>query len=109
MQRESMEFDVVIRGSGPAGLAAAIRLKQINAEINVCLIEKSSEIGAQILSGSVIDMRALNELIPDWQSQGAPLDTTVTRDCFAFHTQYGFVDLPVMLLPGCFANHGNYV
>ncbi|QDX80431.1 electron transfer flavoprotein-ubiquinone oxidoreductase [Denitratisoma sp. DHT3] len=109
MERESMEFDVVIVGGGPAGLAAAIRLKQLNAEINVCLIEKGSEIGAHILSGAVMDPQALTELIPDWKEQGAPLDTEVTEDRFVFLTETGGFQVPNALLPDCFINHGNYV
>ena len=107
--RESMEFDVVIAGGGPAELAAAIRLKQIDAGINVCLIEKGSEIGAHILSGAVMDPRAITELFPDWQAQGAPLETAVSRDRMTFLTRHGFVDLPVFALPSCFKNHGNYI
>ncbi|HQR02546.1 MAG: electron transfer flavoprotein-ubiquinone oxidoreductase [Proteobacteria bacterium] len=109
MERESMEFDVLIVGGGPAGLAAAIRLKQLNADINVCLIEKGSEIGAHILSGAVMDPRALDELIPDWKEKGAPLNTEVTEDKFVFLTETGGFGVPNALLPDCFVNHGNYV
>ncbi|MBK9520864.1 MAG: electron transfer flavoprotein-ubiquinone oxidoreductase [Rhodocyclaceae bacterium] len=109
MEREAMEFDVVIVGGGPAGLSAAIRLKQINPEINVCLIEKGSEIGAHILSGAVMDPRALNELYPNWKELGAPIDTAVTRDRVTYLTQYGFVDIPNLAVPGCMLNKGNYI
>ena len=109
MDRESMEFDVLIVGGGPAGLAAAIRLKQLNPATSVCLIEKGAEIGAHILSGAIMDPRALTELIPDWRDRGAPLDTPVSRDRFMILTETGGWAIPNLLLPACFINHGNYI
>lgn len=112
--RESMEFDVVIVGAGPSGLATAIRLKQLEQEsgqdINVCVIEKGSEVGAHILSGAVIEPRALTELFPDWQTMGAPLNTPVTKDeVFLLSDEKQAKKIPDALVPSTMHNQGNYI
>jgi len=113
MERESMEVDVVIVGAGPSGLAAAIRLMQraqeAEQELSVVVLEKGAEVGAHILSGAVLDPKALNELIPDWADKGAPLDTPVSKDRFLFLSETGGMGVPNLALPGCFKNHGNYI
>ena len=111
--REAMEFDVVIVGAGPAGLATAIRLKQLAAEkgeeISVVLLEKGSEVGAHILSGAVIDPVGLNALIPDWKAKGAPLETEVAEDKFLYLGPAGVIRLPNFAMPPLMNNHGNYI
>ena len=113
VERESMDFDVVIVGAGPAGLSAAIRIKQLAAEtgkdVSVVVLEKGSEVGAHILSGAVMDPKAMNELIPDWKEKGCPFETAVTKDTFIVLGEQGSIPLPVFLMPPMLQNHGMYI
>ena len=107
--REAMEFDVVIVGAGPAGLAAAIKLKQLSADISVVVVEKGSEVGAHILSGAVIDPIGLNRLLPGWDGEETPIQTKVADDRFYYMSESGSLRLPNFMMPPLMSNHGNYI
>ena len=109
IERESMEVDVVIVGAGPAGLSAAIRLKQLDADLNVVVLEKGSEVGAHILSGAVLDTSGLDALLPDWRKMGAPITVPVKSDKFYMLGEAGKLRIPNFLMPPFMSNHGKYI
>ena len=107
--REELSYDVVVVGAGPAGLSTAIKLKQLNSELSVCILEKSSEVGAHILSGNVFETKALDELIPNWKDLDSPIKTDVRSEDFLFYTNNKSIKIPNFLLPKVLQNHGNYI
>ena len=109
IQRESMDYDVVIVGAGPAGLATSIKLKQTNPDLNICILEKGSEVGAHILSGNVFETRALDELIPDWKEKNSPIKLKVKKEKFLFLGKEKSFSWPTWLLPSVQQNHKNYI
>ena len=109
VNRESMDYDVVVVGAGPSGLATAIKIKQLNPDINVCILEKGSEVGAHILSGNVFETRALDELIPDWREKDSPIKTKVSKEKFLFLSKNKSLSWPTWLLPSVQKNHNNYI
>ena len=109
MSEEALEFDVVIVGAGPAGLACAIKLKQLSPEKNICIIEKGATVGSHILSGAVLESTALTELIPDWKTQGAPVRTPVSAEKFLFLSKKNHINIPHWILPKELTNKGNHI
>ena len=104
-----MEYDVVIVGAGPAGLTSAIKLKQLDPNLNVCILEKGAEVGAHILSGNVFETKALDELLPNWRNEGAPVKTKVLKEKFLFLGKNSSLSWPTWLLPAVQQNHKNYI
>ena len=109
IKRESMKYDVIIVGAGPAGLSTAIKLKQLDSEISVCVLEKGAEIGAHIISGNVFETKALDELIPSWKEENAPVKTKVVKEKFLFLSKNSYFSWPSWLLPSVQKNHNNYI